>query len=110
VELGVGYVKKNFLRGLELSEFSAIQSAAQVWLDTIANVRIHGETNQRPSPTRLFLMLSRVLVMTDLPKWQGVHQPLDRKPVNVASHVKMARSLKVLDATLRKIELTDTAD
>ena len=48
VESGVGYVKKNFLRGLELSEFSAIQAAAQVWLDTIANVRIHGETHQRP--------------------------------------------------------------
>ena len=48
VESGVGYVKKNFLRGLELSEFSAIQAAAQVWLDTIANVRVHGETHRRP--------------------------------------------------------------
>jgi transposase len=48
VESGVGYVKKNFLRGLELSEFSAIQAAAQVWLDTVANVRIHGETQRRP--------------------------------------------------------------
>lgn len=48
VESGVGYVKKNFLRGLELTDFSAIRAAAQVWLDTIANVRIHGETHQRP--------------------------------------------------------------
>ena len=48
VESGVGYVKKNFLRGLELNEFGVIQAAAQVWLDTIANVRIHGETHQRP--------------------------------------------------------------
>jgi hypothetical protein len=48
VESGVGYVKKNFLRGLELSEFSSIQAAAQVWLDTIANVRVHGETQRRP--------------------------------------------------------------
>ena len=48
VESGVGYVKKNFLHGLELTEFSAIQAAAQLWLDTIANVRIHGETQQRP--------------------------------------------------------------
>ena len=48
VESGVGYVKKNFLRGLELTEFGAIQAAAKVWLDTIANVRIHGETHQRP--------------------------------------------------------------
>jgi transposase len=48
VESGVGYVKKNFLRGLELTEFDAVQAARQVWLDTIANVRIHGETHRRP--------------------------------------------------------------
>ena len=48
VENGVGYVKKNFLNGLELADFSAINPAAQLWLDTIANVRIHGETHQRP--------------------------------------------------------------
>ena len=48
VENAVGYVKKNFLNGLELSEFSAINPAAQLWLDTVANVRIHGETRRRP--------------------------------------------------------------
>jgi transposase len=48
VESGVGYVKKNFLHGLELTDFSAVQAAAQLWLDSIANVRIHGETQQRP--------------------------------------------------------------
>ena len=30
--------------GLELTDFSTIHAAAQVWLDTIAKVRIHGET------------------------------------------------------------------
>src|SRR5437764_3270222 len=48
VESGVGYVKKNFLHGIELTDLSTIQAAAQVWLDTIANLRIHGETHQRP--------------------------------------------------------------
>jgi transposase len=48
VENGVGYVKKNLLNGLELPGFSAINPAARVWLDTIANVRIHGETHRRP--------------------------------------------------------------
>ena len=48
VESGVGYVKKNFLNGLELADFSAINPAARVWLDTIANVRVHGETHRRP--------------------------------------------------------------
>jgi transposase len=48
VESGVGYVKKNFLNGLELADFSAVNPAARVWLDTIANVRLHGETHRRP--------------------------------------------------------------
>jgi transposase len=48
VENGVGYVKKNLLNGLELSDFNAINPAARIWLDTVANVRVHGETHQRP--------------------------------------------------------------
>lgn len=48
VENAVGYVKKNFLAGAELPDFMAINPAAQLWLDTIANCRIHGETRQRP--------------------------------------------------------------
>ncbi len=48
VESGVGYIKKNFLNGLEITEFDAINPAARIWLDSIANVRIHGETKQRP--------------------------------------------------------------
>jgi transposase len=48
VESGVGYVKKNLLNGLEFTDFSAVNPAAQVWLNEIANVRIHGETHQRP--------------------------------------------------------------
>jgi transposase len=45
---GVGYVKKNLLNGLELPDFSAMNPTAQQWLETVANVRIHGETHQRP--------------------------------------------------------------
>ena len=48
VESGVGYVKKNLLNGLGLDQFSALQPAALHWLETVANVRIHGETHQRP--------------------------------------------------------------
>jgi transposase len=49
VENGVGYVKKNLLNGLSLPDFSAMNTAAQIWLTEIANVRIHGETHQRPA-------------------------------------------------------------
>ena len=48
VENGVRYVKTNFLRGLGLDTFEPINPAARVWLDTIANVRIHGATHKRP--------------------------------------------------------------
>jgi transposase len=48
VENGVGYVKKNFLNGLEIPSFAAINPAAIQWRDTVAHVRIHGETNQKP--------------------------------------------------------------
>ena len=48
VESGVGYVKKNFLNGLQIPDFSALNPALRVWLDTLANVRIHGETHKRP--------------------------------------------------------------
>jgi transposase len=49
VENGVGYVKKNFLAGLEFPHsLSALNAAGRQWLDTIANVRLHKETRQRP--------------------------------------------------------------
>jgi hypothetical protein len=48
VESGVGYVKKNLLNGLAIPSFSALNPAARTWMDTIANVRIHGETHQPP--------------------------------------------------------------
>jgi transposase len=48
VENGVGYVKKNFLAGLDLPDFGALQPAATLWTDTVANLRMHGATHQRP--------------------------------------------------------------
>lgn len=48
VENGVGYVKKNLLNGLERDCFDAINPAARIWLDTIANPRIHGTTHKKP--------------------------------------------------------------
>jgi transposase len=48
VENGVGYVKKNFLNGLELSDFKSINPAARYWLDTVANVRVHRQTQKTP--------------------------------------------------------------
>ncbi|HEY0791718.1 MAG TPA: IS21 family transposase [Chthoniobacterales bacterium] len=49
VESGVGYLKKNFLHGLELPPgLEALNTAARHWMDAIANVRRHRETHQSP--------------------------------------------------------------
>jgi transposase len=48
VERAVGYVKGNLLQGLELPDFLALNPMAQVWLETVANVRLHRETHRRP--------------------------------------------------------------
>jgi len=48
VENGVAYVKKNFLHGLELGDFQIVNPAARHWLETVANVRVHGQTHQSP--------------------------------------------------------------
>ena len=42
-------MKKNFLAGADLPDFVAINPAARSWLDTVANVRIHGETRKTPA-------------------------------------------------------------
>ena len=48
VENGVRYVRSSFLNGLEIDEFAPINHACRHWLDTVANVRVHGETHRRP--------------------------------------------------------------
>ncbi len=48
VENAVGYVKKNFLAGLEVNDFSHINPAARQWLDAVANIRLHGSTKRQP--------------------------------------------------------------
>jgi transposase len=48
VENAVGYIKKNFLGGLDIPDFSAVNPAGREWLDTLANVRMHGATRNKP--------------------------------------------------------------
>ena len=83
VENGVGYVKKTFLAGLDIPDFSVLNPAAKQWLDTVANVRVHGETHQKP---------------TDL--WQqeksSLH-PLPMHPFDIAtvSQVRASRQFRI---------------
>jgi len=49
VENAVGYIKKNFLNGLDLTSLSAVNNAARQWLDEVANVRLHAQTRRKPA-------------------------------------------------------------
>ena len=48
VERGVGYVKCSFLEGRRFTDLADLNRQLEVWLDTVANVRVHGTTKQRP--------------------------------------------------------------
>ncbi|MBI3304042.1 MAG: IS21 family transposase [Deltaproteobacteria bacterium] len=89
VENGVGYVKKNFLAGLEMPDFSALNPAARQWLDTVANVRLHGAT--RETPTALW--------HTERP----VLRPLPLHPFDIAtvSQVRASRQFRITLETNR---------
>ena len=83
VENGVGYVKKNFLAGAELPDFAAINPAARIWLDIIANVRIHGETRQKPVN----------MLITELPHLQSL--PLHAYDVANITAVRASSQFRV---------------
>jgi hypothetical protein len=48
VENAVAYVKKSFLQGREINAFAELAPAGRLWLDSVANVRLHAETHLRP--------------------------------------------------------------
>jgi len=48
VERAVSYVRTSFLNGLNPESFAPINPQAQLWQDTVANLRVHKELNERP--------------------------------------------------------------
>lgn len=52
VESGIRYVRGNFWCGLTFTDLTDLNQQARVWLETTANVRLHGTTRERPC-TRL---------------------------------------------------------
>jgi hypothetical protein len=48
VESGVKYVKRNFLPGRTFIDMEDVQAQLDEWTATIADLRIHGTTHQRP--------------------------------------------------------------
>lgn len=52
VERGIGYVKENFWPSARFTDLLDLNAQAQGWVRTVADVRIHGTTGERPA-TRL---------------------------------------------------------
>lgn len=48
VEKSIDYIKRGFLRGLEITTLDALNFAGMNWLEKIANVRLHGTTKRKP--------------------------------------------------------------
>jgi transposase len=48
VESMVGYVKRNFWAGRRFADLADLQAQADVWRDTVANVRLHSTLHERP--------------------------------------------------------------
>lgn len=48
VESGIKYVKRNFLKGRQFHSLSHLNAELEHWIRTIADVRLHGTTHERP--------------------------------------------------------------
>lgn len=48
VERAVAYVRSSFLNGLDPQQFAPLNPQARLWRDTVANLRVHKELNERP--------------------------------------------------------------
>lgn len=89
VENAVGYVKKNLLNGLFITDFKIMKPLVNHWLDTVANVRNHGETGKRP--VDLFAEETQSL----LPP------PLEPYDIGVVKQVRASRQFRVTIDTNR---------
>ena len=48
VERGIQYVKHNFWPGVRFTDLDDLNRQVAAWIDTVADVRIHGTTGERP--------------------------------------------------------------
>src|SRR5712692_3203594 len=68
VERNFQYVEKDFFLGQNLTTVEDYNRAAGVWMDTIANCRVHGTTQERPCD-RLAVEREHLLPMADKPEF-----------------------------------------
>jgi transposase len=84
VERGVGYIKSSFLEGRTVTDRADLNHQLQVWLDTVANVRVHGTTGARPID-RFAEEQIHLAPLAALPAWDV--RPLEHRQVPADSHI-----------------------
>ena len=89
VENAVGYVKKNLLNGLAITDFKIMKPLVQHWLDKVANVRKHGETGKRPVD----------MFTEEKPSLQPL--PVEPYDIGVVKQVRASRQFRVTIDTNR---------
>lgn len=89
VENAVGYVKKNLLNGLAITDFKIMKPLVQHWLDTVANVRRHGETGKRPKD----------MFIEEKPSLQPL--PVEPHDIGVIKQARASRQFRVTIDTNR---------
>ena len=75
VESGVKYVKRNFLAGRSFHSLAHLNEELERWIRTVADVRIHGTTHQRP----VDLLKEEPLISTAGGVPYQVQRPLSRQ-------------------------------
>jgi len=83
VENLIGYVQKNFLAGLEIGSFEALNVEVRRWMDQVANVRLHRETGARPCD----------LFLTEKPRLQPL--PLFGYDISLSRRVRASNRCQV---------------
>ncbi len=85
VERGVGYVKESFLTGRTFLDVGDLNSQLDSWLDTVANVRIHGTTKERPAE-RYQKEQAQLRAAAVIPAYDT--RPIELRQVASDSHVR----------------------
>lgn len=89
IESGIGYVKKNALKGRTFTRLEEANDYLKHWEETVADTRVHGTTRQQVG--KVFALVERpALAPLPLERFPFFHE--GRRSVNRDGHVEVARA------------------
>jgi transposase len=94
VERGIGYLKTSFLTGRSFSDLTDLNAQLQAWLDSEANVRVHGTTGARPVD-RWREELPHLGATEAVPFWDI--RPIEHRQVPTDCHISYQGTLYSVD-------------